>query len=968
MADNESPGMTFFNPADVLNGQIRFAQLPESEKINTLGNDPVNQEMLLLLNFLKFNGIPLGLGVNSNRDSFFDLYAPYVDILLDEPSAMFGYSLESKVGKMHFFTHDSVHLYSGMPGPRLSDLKNKDEAIDRLARVLMKKEALGSAWTGINHVKWFWSWRKDQNSKENPKKITKQFEDYNDGLNSLYGMPREEYVKLVESYMDGEFVNLVSIYNKYADYDAYRKARDAGVPMLFPDLSKKFGRHFEKLVVKYGFPLLLPLVHMFDPKFGYFTLINFSRSLAAFYYTDWYVEWADRFHVGEPLAEMEENLERKINDFKKDNFMRDVPQAREGIFEVMFIRNALAQYGRKLIELKYFEKDRRLRNRNILTEKDVVNIDQLLKEAELVNNQILKLRDMNKKVSSEQILIFKNKAQELFSRAEAQLPVDRVIPPVDRLDFANYKQFWRDPFAVVNPRPANITKFLSTRGLWKEALRQEREKLRSRELEKILSSEPVIIKDLETKLAVEYLNQKKADLAPVVLTEKTEHLNRIENYRSAFNTQIENVFFPQLNEFSLTQDLKELLYGSTNDFKEQINLLLDAYKTFYTERFVHFSREKGLKEKTIVLEENIKSSVENVFYDLSDILTLLKDASSKNQQDKLRKLALKISDTAEGLRNGEAPSDSIKRTLIKVAPIQKGRFKLICSAIAKLCSNLNVSDLVDTLKTESFARQKQPVKIVFKTSQGEVFSPETLPKNAAFVFAMNHTHGAVDAMALKKVAKMFGIKWNSLLINKSLWPHISFFEKLGFYYKDNRILFHDDEKLKPKVLQALSDHKSSRVAFSLFPEGQLPFWNNQFPLHSEWGAFNYARSASHLLEKDRPVYYVELMSNFMEAMTKEEKVPLEVQVVVIEKVPTGPVGTRDEWVEKRRLEFENRANAVANQRMTDLIENKKIPGTDILKANPVRSYKPVSEFLREKVQSNTSNQPLNRCQSVFLSR
>lgn len=971
---SDSPGMSFFDPTDVLNGSVSFEQLPETALMNTNGDKDVNNEIRLMVNFLKYNGIPMGLGANSNRDSFFDLYAPFVDILLDEPSARFGTTLESKVGKMHFFTHDSVHLYSGIPGPRLIDLKNKEESIERLAKVLMKKEALGSAWTALNHVRWFWNWRKTQETAENPKKATEDYEKYNKGLNSLSDMPREDFTSLIEAYMSGNFTEMVALYNKYADYETYRKARDAGVPMLFPDFSKKVGRHIEKLIVRYGLPIILPLVNMFQPKFGYFTLMKFSRSLAGFYYTDWYVEWADRFKVGEPLSEMEQNLERKVTDFKNNNFMREVPQAQDGIFEAMFVRNAIVQYGRKLIELKHLEKNRNASGRKVLTEKDLAVIDRLLQEAEIFSNEIIGLRQQNKALSNEQVMALNLKAKNIFAKTEQALPVDRVIPQVDRLDFANYSKFWQDSFAVVMDRPNGLTKFLSARSIWRESLRQEKEKSIAQAKHKKYKSvdmemEPIIVRDLEKQLAAEYNTKRKGELAPTTQQETPEHLNRIENYRIAFNVQIQNVFQAQLTEFGeIPKETKEALFSATENFRLQINQLLSEYKELYTRRFINFEKSIDLKTKSIVFEENIKASVENVFYDLSDILNIGKTAKGNDLKKDLQAIAEKIEATTLSLKKGKVNSDGVERALAKVAPMKKGRFRLLCSAIARLCTNINVSDFVDTLKVKDFARQSKGIKVVLQSIDGKSVSIDNLPKNAAFVIAMNHDHGAIDAMAIKKIAKMLGVKHSSLLINKALWPQITAFEKMGNYYQDNKILFHDDKNLKKKVMDSLSAHETSRVSFSLFPEGQLPFWNNQFPLHTEWGAFNYARSAAHLLADVRPVYYVEVISNFMEAMTSENRIPLETRITLIEEVPKTPVGERDAWVEKRRQEFEDNANLVKKPKMTDLIANKKIPGTDILMANEVRRYVTVPEFFKEKVLSNKRNYPSTSCEAVFLEK
>ena len=63
---SDSPGMSFFDPTDGLNGSVSFEQLPETGLMNTNGDKDVNNEIRLMVNFLKYKFIPIGLAATLN--------------------------------------------------------------------------------------------------------------------------------------------------------------------------------------------------------------------------------------------------------------------------------------------------------------------------------------------------------------------------------------------------------------------------------------------------------------------------------------------------------------------------------------------------------------------------------------------------------------------------------------------------------------------------------------------------------------------------------------------------------------------------------------------------------------------------------------------------------------------------------------------------------------------------------------
>ncbi|MNL18308.1 hypothetical protein D3C87_1394500 [compost metagenome] len=87
------------------------------------------------------------------------------------------------------------------------------------------------------------------------------------------------------------------------------------------------------------------------------------------------------------------------------------------------------------------------------------------------------------------------------------------------------------------------------------------------------------------------------------------------------------------------------------------------------------------------------------------------------------------------------------------------------------------------------------------------------------------------------------------------------------------------------------------------------------------------------------MFYIEVHSNFLKSITSEAPVPLKLQVLEPQLVPTEALTERDAWAEKTRFEFEARANTAEKRGLQyDLVERRKIPGTLINTTTQVRPY------------------------------
>lgn len=417
------------------------------------------------------------------------------------------------------------------------------------------------------------------------------------------------------------------------------------------------------------------------------------------------------------------------------------------------------------------------------------------------------------------------------------------------------------------------------------------------------------------------------------------YLSRVSEFQDGIRYRIQDVFLKAIKESThLSEETRENIRAVTEEYLATLLSKIDSYKEYYTKRYMSYSRDPKVKQMTLMLEENIKLASEDAFYNFVEILQLSKTEVTDKVSKQIAEKIGRIRTLTEMLKANKKISEPLGRTLLKVAPMSKGFFRLLMSMLPKMLFNANITDTLKSVKTDLFSRQKTDPEIVFlDRSRKQVSSFQPLPQDAAIVLSMNHEHPALDGLSMLMLSRLFGIDESYLLTTKTAWPHIPLFEKVGITHKDPKIFFIQDENLKSRILTALSSHRGKRVALGIFPEGQLPFWNTQFPLHSHFGTFNYARSAAHLMSGQRPVYYVQIMGNFMRSLTSKEGEPLRIEIIEPELVPTDPVGPRDAWVEEKRALFEKEANSSLRRgQMINFESPQKIPNGKIYLASPVR--------------------------------
>jgi hypothetical protein len=236
---------------------------------------------------------------------------------------------------------------------------------------------------------------------------------------------------------------------------------------------------------------------------------------------------------------------------------------------------------------------------------------------------------------------------------------------------------------------------------------------------------------------------------------------------------------------------------------------------------------------------------------------------------------------------------------------------------------------------------KNEARIKFVDNHGRETNRPALPKDAVLIMVMNHEHALMDLASMKKVAKSFQADTVSVLTNRDVWPIYNFRTN-----KDETIIFKQEKNIKQKVL-SLINKSLGKFVFAIYPEGDLPYFNANFPLPAHFGAFNIARSAAVENRGKRPVYLVKVFGNFQAAVNAHGDIPFAVEVLSPERVPTDDILGRDPWIETKRAEFERLTLSRRGNHQLDLINRDKFRGSRVRAVAPVAPYQPTGQFMTD---------------------
>jgi hypothetical protein len=665
--------MRILSPMQVFSGELEFLEIPELKALNANSDPEIRGIMYLMAK----KGIGIGLGDNSNRSSYFDLSSEVVDIILKEPAAEFGLhtpELKTEVGRLHFLTHDPIHFIPNIPGLRSSDLKDPKATKEKIVWLLLAKEALASAWSTQYYAKIYWNHR----NKVQGEFPHSAFEKANNGLASIGDFTKADYMDLTISAITGQILDYYKIARRTFNYDAYVRARDAGVPMVFPRLDKKMSPIMEKLIVKYGFAPVMTLANYFFPSVGYVAFNKYARMQADFYMQPWYVRWNDEFLIGEELDSLKKSLEKSFDEYRKDIFLKNIEAPPPGLFEVMHIRNNVAHLGRKLIELQTLGEQ----HPGIHSNSDQKALAEILKKARELNSEILQFRNTRVAISKSIIADVSNRFAQTVQEAQVRLPVSRLIPTHLRLGMANYDHFWKDIHAVVQARPEAMTKFMSEKGVWRRALKQR--------LTGVVPVTPEpgkeTIESMEESIAIRYNGIRRGESVSDRFSDEKHVAHRLEEYFRIICHQIQNVYIIQVQEnLDLSLHTRQTLAKEAMEFLDLMNRQLEsAKKGLYTSVPSYLTEEIQFTRR-----------IELKMAAYAHILELLENQRSENR----------ILEILERSRESSSIADANQQ-------LKSGRLSIAkeyCSLIARACLGKNgkiiLMGKIDYEGVENLARE-----------------------------------------------------------------------------------------------------------------------------------------------------------------------------------------------------------------------------------------------------------------------
>ncbi len=944
-AITQTSGMALYYPSTFYGGSLatQFPELPEMEVVNSSDY----RDLAFLEAYLEQEGIALGLGVNPNRDSSFDLYAPFVGIVLDSPAEVFGMPANTEAGRMHFMTHDAVHLWAGIPGPRMEDLQDPEkleDIKDRLVQVILDKEALASAWTAFDYIKYYWNWRDGQGMNYVEKKA---LEFYNSGLFSVGDISRDDFMSILLTVANRRPMEHFRLVNKNIDSNYIESAMHAGVPMLFPNMRFE-NETIDRLAVKAQskvFRGLLPVYSAIDflerSKTGHTYQKAFARGLTEYYYQEWFVKWATMFNIGLPIDEMEEQLNDKINAFRQNKHFADIPNNKPLTFELQYTKNEVAQFGRRIIEmqeaLKIVEK-----HAGRDSSAQVERLEELLNQAAELAKSIQNHVDTAEVFSDEDLHKFQTQSYALIKKASEEFNVDTVqadgrklLPDWARPPHSDFSNYWFDSFAYAVRRPDIMVAFINAEGIMKEMRQMNQDEAKA-----IRSGKDYNFELEETEVKSAFMEQFLAQLyrqnnalpseVPTVdeAPGENDYLKRMHVFSMAIQEQVYSVAMPQLMQFNSLENSERKEVSETIDklattIQAKIAKLVQTYKDVYL-------KGENVSEKGIIAgERQILTAVNNMNTILYRVLNTLEEGKTYS--------AIKADIEALDKTRHDMMYKTVEPAAGTVAmqnvPRSKRGLSKVCSAITKACT---FGSIRGKAKTTSLGELVQVDGNEVAIDGLDQF--DAVEEDAVYIFLSNNDNSILDVKVANQVAKKLGVKKDFVLADEQAQAQQSMFSAL-----DGRVINEGSANWEEKAIKKLSG--KGKRSLTVLPESNVPTYGAQMPLIAKTKGFEFAAKVAKELAGKKKVYAVTVTTNGLEAATsRDQDVEFKANVTAPVLVPEDADA---DWVNNHRAAFESYANLGRGKAMTDLLVKTPIRNSNVPAASATRPMKDFQDFFNQ---------------------
>ena len=939
----ETPGLRMYSPLEFFKQRQGFDEMPEMDQMNSVDNDEIRR----LANSLAANGQAVGVGFSPNMTSFFDLYMPYTRTSLEDPAPIFGNSVinlntPTEVGKLNLLTHDSAHLYAGIPGPRSSDLKTLESrwrAKSLLTKILIEKEVFAVTWSGYKHLKWYWDWRQ---AKENDGKLDPEFEKLNQGMFFVGPISLSEFTDFVYADQFAQADHLIKVLREKSDVDHFEAVKKIKAPQMQRTPSW-WPTWMSAFFIKTAMPSFYGWYATARTRTGYKKSLVWASEMFDYYFSDWYVEWAELFEIGVPLEQLDKEVTHKLELLRNNQAMTEydtAPQPYE--FEFKFLRSELAYFGRKFVELKELGR----RNPGLYSAHRLRQFGIYLARA-VERAKRLDLIIKRGAYSEARLKWHKQDIEKLFLDAKNTFPVDQIIPMHLRVPYADYRNFWFDSFAVILPRSLEMRQFVSSASIAEASAEVKARRLRRRffGLDPDLPSLKLSVEDgidvMQRELAEEYWNYKTEDqgLSPDTAVYKP-YLARLEDFKKNFNRQIVEVVAPQVVEMTnLSSEQRRRVGEILEKLRGQVNKELNILSTGYQANYQGATENPDSRRDLVRIELHLNLIVDQSFIAFERLL-------ETGNVDAFERFQHRV--FAGDIPNGRVPTkfeEISGRVLRKLSSV--GRY-LWTSMTGQRLNKDEYFGVVERLRKDVFGVLPKDVQV---NAQTEL--PELEGTSDVVIVPISHDQrGSLNKVA-RVISRKLGVTKTLVVTPHGAVPLLEVMQKV----KQPSYEMKSSGMFSKPVLKEIQKEKGP-MAIILLPEGVETTKGAQMPLITKRSAFAELLRLREKMYDDQKLYLVEAHSNALDQRVNPE-IDLSVDLFNAGEVPaSGHEMDPGIWVDRQRESFETRANSYRGVHMTDLVSRMSNHRQKGLRASRVNPYKSVTEFVDHRAR-------LAICQKIF---
>ncbi|MBX9769380.1 MAG: hypothetical protein K2X47_19040 [Bdellovibrionales bacterium] len=554
--------MRYIAPQDLFTS-LDPKRFPEIKELNPERYDDIKR----LIYAMEAGGVAFGIGDSINRETMFDLYLPFITLSENRPNANFGANARSEIGGFYFYMHDAYHIYAGIPGPRKKDLLNPKASKEKWINTMISKEWTATAWSALDYIRYYWNWRYRAEGG-----TSSQFENINRGAFSMADVSRQQLVDQLGHFSYGRIWRYMKSLRQNMNSDYMRQAQELGVPNLGIDVSAWLSPANERRLFRLAGPIVESIFSYFRSNSGYTAFRDFSAETVDYYLQPWYVEWADDYKYGIPLDELEARQVQLRKDIAEGRPLKEVVKPTRTQFQVRYLRNQIAIFGRKLAELKELllrnPKDLPLRRAEIFGHLRKYNSKAL----ELVST--LDSFDTQGFENQNTVLTGLEDVEAEFIRmlglAENHINISKDLPLHLRLGFVDYSHFWRDPTAILIKGSKMMTGFFPPEAIHDSARKQRRgwnpeaSAVVGSHIQKFINSVGRVYNNALKGASGLRLNTGSVPAVGL-------YFQRLDFFRMQFEFQVESVVKPMAIDTVLGSELKRKIFERLDRMKREID-------------------------------------------------------------------------------------------------------------------------------------------------------------------------------------------------------------------------------------------------------------------------------------------------------------------------------------------------------------------------------------------------------------